>query len=92
MGKGVPLDYVEAARLWRLAYSGGIDAARDGLAALAGQPEYVAGCCMGCGATRKLKTCARCRVARFCGAECVRSAWAAHKPHCTCWARAAGMA
>jgi hypothetical protein len=52
---------------------------------------WCATCCLGCGATRKLKTCARCKVARFCGAECVRRAWAEHKPHCQRWeAEAAG--
>jgi len=40
---------------------------------------------MGCGATRKLKTCLKCKTARFCTAECQRSAWAEHKPHCTRW-------
>jgi radical SAM protein with 4Fe4S-binding SPASM domain len=46
---------------------------------------YVSVCCAGCDATRKLKTCAKCKVARFCGAECVRRAWAEHKPHCKRW-------
>jgi hypothetical protein len=27
-----------------------------------------------------------CHVAKFCGAECVRRAWAEHKPHCKRWA------
>jgi hypothetical protein len=40
-------------------------------------------CCLGCGARRKLKTCTRCKVAKFCGADCVARAWPAHKPHCT---------
>ena len=67
--------------------------ARCALASLAAERAYVSVCCMGCGATRKLKTCARCKVARFCGAECVRRSWAAHKPHCKRWeARAAAAA
>ena len=41
--------------------------------------------CMGCGAQRKLKTCAKCRVARFCSAECIARCWPAHKPHCKLW-------
>jgi hypothetical protein len=42
--------------------------------------------CMACGATHKLKTCSRCKVARFCNYNCVRTAWAMHKPHCNRWA------
>ena len=68
---------------WRLAQGNG--AARDELATLAAERAYVSVCCSGCGATRKLKTCARCQVARFCGRECVKKAWAEHKPHCTRW-------
>ena len=59
--------------------------ARAALAGLSCEREYVAACCMGCGASRKLKTCAKCKVARFCGAECVRRLWAEHKPHCMRW-------
>jgi hypothetical protein len=48
---------------------------------------------MGCGATRKLKAsrkaCAKCKVARFCTAECVRRTWAEHTPHCKRWEAAA---
>jgi hypothetical protein len=62
-----------------------VGAAVVALKVLASERAYVSSCCMGCGATRKLKTCAKCRVARFCGAECVRSAWPAHKPHCKRW-------
>jgi hypothetical protein len=44
---------------------------------------------MGCGATRKLKACAKCKVARFCTAECQRRTWPVHKPHCKRWEAAA---
>ncbi|KAI9002191.1 hypothetical protein DFJ74DRAFT_775422 [Hyaloraphidium curvatum] len=30
-----------------------------------------------------LLRCGRCRVARYCGAECQRAAWAAHKDACS---------
>jgi TPR repeat protein len=84
-GKGVPQDYAEAARLFRLAAAQDCPGASEELTALASRREYVSICCMGCGATRKLKTCAKCKVARFCGAECVRRAWAEHKLHCKRW-------
>lgn len=48
--------------------------------------EHVANECMTCGATRKLKTCARCKVSRFCNAECMRIAWPVHKSQCLKWA------
>jgi hypothetical protein len=50
--------------------------------------EVAAACCLGCGAQaaqRKLKACAKCRVARFCGSECLARAWPAHKPNCKLW-------
>lgn len=31
----------------------------------------------------KMKTCARCRVARYCSADCQRADWPRHKPGCT---------
>ena len=84
-GKGVPQDYVEAARLYRLAANQGCVEARPALSSLSGERACVSAVCMGCGATRKLKTCAKCKVARFCSTECVRRAWPAHKPNCTLW-------
>jgi TPR repeat protein len=84
-GKGVPQDPAEAGRLWWLAAAQGEDDAREGLKTLSCMREYVAACCMGCGATRKLKMCTKCKVARFCGAECQRRAWAEHRPHCKRW-------
>lgn len=50
-----------------------------------GDRNHVASTCMACGATRKLKKCARCKVARFCNTDCVQKAWVAHKPHCKEW-------
>lgn len=40
--------------------------------------------CENCGTTEapKLMLCGRCRNARFCGAECMRAAWPAHKAAC----------
>ena len=83
-GNGVAQDCVEAARLFRLAAAHEA-CARAALTELSCERAYVSACCMGCGATRKLKTCAKCKVARFCGQECVRRSWAEHKPHCKKW-------
>jgi hypothetical protein len=93
-GKGASQDFAEALRLWRLAKAQGLAPARMALAMLARERAYVSAvCCMGCGATRKLKAsrkaCAKCKVARFCTAECVRRTWAEHTPHCKRWEAAA---
>jgi TPR repeat protein len=85
-GKGVAQDCMEGARHLWLAANQGIAEARPALSGLSGERACVSAFCMGCGATRKLKTCAKCKVARFCGAECVRRAWPEHKPHCKRWA------
>jgi hypothetical protein len=71
--------------MFGLAAAQGHASARAALAALAAERAYVSKCCAGCGATRKLKTCAKCKVAQFCGAECVRKAGAEHKPQCKRW-------
>ena len=49
----------------------------------AGSREMAAVRCLGCGTQHQLKTCAKCRVARFCSLndECIARAWPAHKPH-----------
>jgi hypothetical protein len=56
----------------------------------ANQREVVAACCIGCGASRGLKKCDRCHVARFCGAECMRQMWPTHKRCCKECARQGG--
>jgi hypothetical protein len=66
------------------AAQGGVDAL-GALAALASERAYHSVCCMGCSSTRKLKTCANCKVAHSCDPECVRRAWAEQKPHCKRW-------
>ena len=76
----------EAVRLLRLAAAQGSAMAAHMLKKLAGERANVSACCAGCGARHKLKTCARCKVARFCTPECVKKAWAEHKSHCACWA------
>jgi TPR repeat protein len=53
-------------------------AAGHQLEALAGKRNVVSACCVGCGAVRKLKTCSKCRVARFCDMECTARMWPAH--------------
>jgi hypothetical protein len=55
------------------------------LEALAGRCNIVSACCVGCGTVRKLKTCSKCRVARFCDKECTARMWPAHKASCKAW-------
>jgi TPR repeat protein len=69
----------------------GYVAAAQQLEALAGRRDVVSACCVGCGTARKLKTCSKCRVARFCDTECTARMWLAHKASCKAWrAEAAG--
>jgi hypothetical protein len=91
-GEGVPQDWAEAVRAYRLAMAqeGGLspETVASAIAAcnkIACVREMASTCCMGCGAQRKLKTCAKCGVARFCGAERVARAWPAHRPNCKLW-------
>jgi TPR repeat protein len=65
-------------------------AAAEHLSALAGRRDVTAACCVGCGASRKLKTCSECRVARFCDMECTARMWPAHKASCKEWRKASG--
>ena len=91
-GEGVARDWAEAVRYYRLAAAQASDLSAECSAALiaacdriACSREVATACCLGCGARRKLKTCSRCQVAKFCGAECVARAWPAHKPNCRLW-------
>ena len=68
----------------RAAEQGDADAP-GALAELAGRREIAAACCTACGARHKLKTCARCKVARFCDADCTARAWPVHRPNCKAW-------
>jgi hypothetical protein len=86
-GDGVAKDWAEAVRYCRLAkaQAGALSAVQ--LAAISAACHLIAcsrevavACCLGCGARRRLKTCAKCHVARFCSIECVLRAWPAHKP------------
>jgi TPR repeat protein len=65
-------------------------AAAKHLASLAGRRDVTSACCVGCGASRKLKLCNKCRVARFCDMECTTRMWHAHKASCKAWRRASG--
>jgi TPR repeat protein len=65
----------------RLGHAGALEK----LASVAGRRELVSACCLGCGATRVLRLCTRCRVAKFCDGECTRRIWPVHKPVCTKW-------
>jgi TPR repeat protein len=77
-----------AVYLLNLAARLGHVAAAQQFEALAGRRDAVSACCVGCGAERKLKTCSKCRVARFatcsapraCG-RCTRQAARPGVPH-----------
>jgi hypothetical protein len=93
-GDGVAQNLAEAARYYRLAAAqeGAIppEVLAGSLAAcvrIASDRDVASACCLGCGARRKLKTCSKCKVARFCSTECVARAWPAHKPNCRLWRR-----
>jgi hypothetical protein len=97
-GEGVAQDWAEAVRFYRLAaaQSGALCAAQLARVTaachrIACSREVAVACCLGCGARRKLKTCAKCHVARFCSSECVARAWPAHKPNCRLWQDDAGQ-
>jgi hypothetical protein len=90
--EGVAQDLAEAVRYYRLAISQADALSADELARMtaacdriACSREVASTCCLGCGARRKLKTCAKCKMARFCGTECVARAWPAHQPNCRLW-------
>jgi hypothetical protein len=55
------------------------------LESLARRRDVVSACCVGCGAVRKLKTCFKCSIARFCDTECTAHMWPAHKASCKAW-------
>jgi TPR repeat protein len=63
----------------------GDSAAAEHLASLARRRDVVSACCVGCGAVRKLMTCSKCRVARFCDMDCVARMWPAHMASCKAW-------
>jgi hypothetical protein len=61
----------------------GHEAAALQLDVLAGRRNVVSACCVGCGAVRKLKTCSKCSVARFCDKDC--TARLGCKAGCKAW-------
>jgi len=65
----------------RLGHAGAVEK----LASISSRRELVSACCLGCGATRELRLCSRCRVAAFCDGDCTRRTWPAHKPNCKEW-------
>mmetsp|Transcript_24712 Transcript_24712/g.58328 ORF Transcript_24712/g.58328 Transcript_24712/m.58328 type:complete len:320 (-) Transcript_24712:205-1164(-) len=71
----------ELALAARLGHAGAVEK----LASISSRREVVSACCLGCGATRELRLCSRCRVAAFCDGDCVRRMWPAHKPCCKQW-------
>jgi hypothetical protein len=68
----------------------GDSAAAENLATLVGRRDVTSACCVGCGASHKLKTCSKCRGARFCDMECTTRMWPAHKASCKAWRKDAG--
>jgi hypothetical protein len=46
---------------------------------------------MACGARHALKICTRCKIAKFCNADCATRAWPAHRPHCKAWLASASV-
>jgi hypothetical protein len=68
----------------------GDSAAAEHLKLLAGTRNVSSACCVGCGASRKLKLCSKCSVARFCDMECTVRMWPAHKASCKAWRKDAG--
>jgi hypothetical protein len=74
---GEAQDWAEAVRYYRLAAAAQANALSAAQLAIvtascqriACSREVAATCCLGCGARRKLKTCAKCHVARFCSTE-----------------------
>jgi TPR repeat protein len=68
----------------------GVSAAGERLVSLAGKRVVTAVCCVGCCASRKLKGCKGCRVARFCDMECTARMWPAHKASCKAWRKGSG--
>jgi hypothetical protein len=91
-GSGVAQDPAEAVRSYRLAKaqvdahpSDDVSHITAACARIACCREVASTCCLGCGAQRKLKKCAKCHVARFCGTACFARAWPGHKPNCKLW-------
>jgi TPR repeat protein len=68
----------------------GDSTATEHLATLAGRRDVTSACCVGCGASRKLKTCSKCRVAHFCDMVCTARMWPAHKASCKVWRKDSG--
>jgi TPR repeat protein len=97
VGEGVPTDPRAGAKLLaRVVQCEGAEYeqlrpnALELLRFYADRREVVAACCIGCGASRGLKTCERCHVARFCGSACMRKMWPTHKRCCKEWVAQGG--
>lgn len=65
--------------------------ARGLLRELIGVAAVARACCVGCGKTRGLAVCGRCWTAKFCGRECQRRVWRAHRQGCSLWAAEGGL-
>jgi len=71
----------ELALAARLGHMGAVEK----VASISSRREVVFACCLGCGATRELRLCSRCRVTAFCDGDYTRHMWPAHKPCCKQW-------
>jgi hypothetical protein len=65
----------------RLGHTGAVEK----LASVARRRDVASVCCLGCGATRALKLCDKCRVAKFCDRECQTRLWTTHGRCCRQW-------
>jgi uncharacterized metal-binding protein len=75
-----------AVRVLALAGRLGHEGAVAKLASIASRREVASVCCLGCGATRKLLSCGKCGVAKFCDRECQAQTWLlTHMPSCKQW-------
>jgi hypothetical protein len=94
-GKGVVKNYTKALQYYKRAAEQGSEDAQisidkvyknpEACKEIATDREMAIKYCLGCGKERKLKTCANCKVARFCSTECMQRTWIYHKPHCNMW-------
>lgn len=48
-------------------------------------------CCAYCGSSSSLRRCTACKAACYCGSECQKKHWKAHKPRCTATAHASAQ-
>jgi len=84
---GTPLQFTmnRVVRDLVLASNLGHAAADEELARIAERRDTVSACCLGCGATHRLRKCTACNVAAFCDRGCQVKMWPGHREHCRAW-------